>query len=536
MTISVAQALRMDVLRQCRVLAGAQRLDRPVEHVNVLETFIEGDEKISVRNHLLLTTFAFTGNDAARQTFMIDLMARSGCAAILFQEGVVAPLSMPVIARAEQLGLPLIEVPGTVLYHEIIEPLAVALLQDDSYRLHHALAVHRRLAEAAIEAADLSALLGAVAALLNRAVSVVGRIEGLLGASADWVAGDAPSIADLMPLKTQTRLKFGWAVPLRGAEWLLVAARGPDDVLTPLDSTTLRESSGAVALEVYRLRSLHEAGSREREELVQSLLATSRASEADDLAGRMFRLGWAVGPRSRVLRIAVEPTSAAVAEAAPVADEAFLNARERALRVLMDGLAAADARAPLALFRSGVAYVPQDGDTGSALQDALRKRLLPVVSRVSDVVPGWHCRVGVGGIDDDGIDLSASLAQADKALNLSANLRELGWFVEYEQVALPSLLLELSQRRDVQRWQTRTLGPLLDVNAQRADLVRTLDVFLDTGDSHKQTARILDVHPKTLKYRLDRISDLLGESAFNAERRLSLHLAVKLSRLGGPRG
>jgi DNA-binding PucR family transcriptional regulator len=75
------------------------------------------------------------------------------------------------------------------------------------------------------------------------------------------------------------------------------------------------------------------------------------------------------------------------------------------------------------------------------------------------------------------------------------------------------------------------LGALLQAAAERADLIHTLDVFLDTGNSHKQTARLLGIHPKTLKYRLERIEEILGGDVWRAEQRLSLHLAVKLARL-----
>ena len=528
MAVSVAQVLKMDVLRQCRILAGAQHLDHPVEHINVLEVFIDGDELLDFRNHVFLTTFAFTGNDSARQAAMVDLMGRAGCAAILFQEGVVAPLADVVIAAAERQGMPLIEVPGTVYYHQIIERLASALLHDESYRLQHALAVHRRLADASLATAELPGLLACVAALLGRAVAVVGRLEDRLGASVDWGDRATPSPERLAGVRALARLDDLWALPLRGAEWLVVAPRGADDELSPIDHVTLDEVVGAVALEVYRRRAVDQAGRRQREDLMEALLAAADASALQALSPRLAKAGWTPAARARVVRLSLQP-----AEAAGPADDAQAEGRERALRMAIDVLAREDAKSPVALFRGDIAWLSTDVDDSAAGDARLRSRVTRVLERVRDAGVHWRWRVGAGDAVDTHAPpgLADSLAQADKAIAMSASLPELGPVVSWQQVAMPALLLELSERADVRRWQSRVLGALQQVAAERADLIRTLDVFMDTGNSHKQTARVLGIHPKTLKYRVERIEAILGADAWHAEQRLSLHLAVKLARL-----
>ena len=533
MAVSVAQVLKMDVLRQCRILAGAQHLDRPVEHINVLEVFVDGDEDLDIRNHLLLTTFAFTSSDSARQAVLVDLLGRAGCAAILFQEGVVAPLAEIVLAAAERQGMPLIEVPATVLYHQIIEPLASVLLHDDSYRLQHALAVHRRLAAAALVSADLPALLDCIAALLGRAVAVVGRLEDRIGASTGWADRAAPAIERLLHLDSLTRIDDGWVLPLRGAEWLVVAARDAQDELSPLDHTTLDEVGGAVALEVYRRRAIDQAGRKQHEDLLESLLSTADVASVQALSGRLTKAGWVLNVRTRVVRLGLVADGEPPDPGPNHLDDAMANERERAIRLAVDVLALEDPKAPVALFRGDAAYLPADLDDSAASDARLRARVMRVLERVRDVGPHWRWRVGAGDApaDSESINLAGSLAQADRAIAMSASLPELGAFVQFQQVAMPALLLELSGRADVRRWQSRMLGALLQAAAERADLIHTLDVFLDTGNSHKQTARLLGIHPKTLKYRLERIEEMLGEDVWRAEQRLSLHLAVKLARL-----
>jgi PucR family transcriptional regulator, purine catabolism regulatory protein len=64
------------------------------------------------------------------------------------------------------------------------------------------------------------------------------------------------------------------------------------------------------------------------------------------------------------------------------------------------------------------------------------------------------------------------------------------------------------------------------------ELVRTLEAYLDSHGSHLAAAEKLCVHPNTVKYRVERIRELLGEDALHdPHRRLGLHIALKAQRM-----
>jgi len=63
------------------------------------------------------------------------------------------------------------------------------------------------------------------------------------------------------------------------------------------------------------------------------------------------------------------------------------------------------------------------------------------------------------------------------------------------------------------------------------DLLKTLEVYLDSGGNATRAAKQLFLHRNTLRQRLDRIAALLGVDLTTSERWLSLHLAVKAARL-----
>lgn len=79
----------------------------------------------------------------------------------------------------------------------------------------------------------------------------------------------------------------------------------------------------------------------------------------------------------------------------------------------------------------------------------------------------------------------------------------------------------------------RIYRPLL---AHSADLVATLWSYLDNGRSLEATARELFVHPNTVRYRLKRVSEIIGWDATGPREALILQTALILGSIGAADG
>ncbi len=78
----------------------------------------------------------------------------------------------------------------------------------------------------------------------------------------------------------------------------------------------------------------------------------------------------------------------------------------------------------------------------------------------------------------------------------------------------------------------RALGvELHGLLAAHKDLLDTVVAFLDNGSSMEATARVMYVHPNTVRYRLKRVTDITGHNASDPRDAYILRLAVTLGRL-----
>ncbi|MGH8892964.1 MAG: PucR family transcriptional regulator, partial [Actinomycetes bacterium] len=62
-------------------------------------------------------------------------------------------------------------------------------------------------------------------------------------------------------------------------------------------------------------------------------------------------------------------------------------------------------------------------------------------------------------------------------------------------------------------------------------LVETLSAFLEQTSSLEGTARVLFVHPNTVRYRLRRVTEVTGYAPSDPRHALTLRLALTLGRL-----
>jgi DNA-binding PucR family transcriptional regulator len=121
---------------------------------------------------------------------------------------------------------------------------------------------------------------------------------------------------------------------------------------------------------------------------------------------------------------------------------------------------------------------------------------------------------------------------AQRCLHLLSALDRHGEVATAEELGAYGLVFSRSDPDDLERFVTRTLGPVLEYDrAKGTSLVETLEAYFAHGGNLARTAGALHVHVNTVYQRLGRISELLGTDWQAPEGALQVHLALRLHRL-----
>jgi GAF domain-containing protein len=144
--------------------------------------------------------------------------------------------------------------------------------------------------------------------------------------------------------------------------------------------------------------------------------------------------------------------------------------------------------------------------------------------------------IGLSDVARGAAEARRRMREAADAATIGRSLAAAGGAVSYEQIGAYRYLVHLELDEAPQDRYGRAVEQLMQYDQRRrAQLVETLERYLDARSSVAASARALYIHPNTVRQRLERIERITGLD-LREEDLLSLELALKLARLHRVRG
>ncbi|OLN29147.1 PucR family transcriptional regulator [Desulfosporosinus metallidurans] len=136
--------------------------------------------------------------------------------------------------------------------------------------------------------------------------------------------------------------------------------------------------------------------------------------------------------------------------------------------------------------------------------------------------------VGIGSDFSSVINLSKSFHQAQLALEIGRKIRGYDNIFDFQELGIYSFLSQFGKEQ-LRETCLFKLERLLEYDrTNKGDLLKTMESYLDCNANINKTASKMYIHPNTVKYRLNRIKEVLGEDPFeNGEQKLSYHFSLK---------
>lgn len=141
--------------------------------------------------------------------------------------------------------------------------------------------------------------------------------------------------------------------------------------------------------------------------------------------------------------------------------------------------------------------------------------------------------IGISEVDRGVAGAPRRMREAVDAATVGRSLAAGGGAVAYGQIGVYRYLVHMKLDQAPQDSYGRAVEELMKYDRRRnAQLVETLECYLDSRSSIAASGRTLFIHPNTVRQRLERIERITGLELRTADL-LSLELALKLARLHG---
>jgi hypothetical protein len=543
-----------------RLLGGEDELDRTVR--GVMTTDLRDPSRYLSGGELVLTGLAWR-RDADDSEPFVRILAQAGVAALAAGEAELGDVPEDLVLACARHRLPLFAVHESVAFATITEHVVRQVSSERAGDLAAVVDRHRRMMTSGPAGGGPDVvldLLGTDLDLRAWVLSPTGRlIAGSKEAGPGLPAETCAKLAAEHLAATRTgrrgphRVLLGGATyslfPIRSSgrspqaardvretvlsDWLLAveadAGDWPEERMDLLQGVTQ-----LIAVERDRrdaARTVRRRLAQEVLELVQTGAAPAEIAARLRVAAPVLLPGLGAAPHWQVVVARVEWDGEQV-EGGPVAQSLLEE-------VLVDpeatGPEPSDRIAVAHTGDEAIALVPlpavsteHDGSETGLLADALLKAVREPLSAGLDGDGRLTLGVSAAVLSAEG--LRGALEEARHARRVAAARPGRVCAAGHQELASHVLLLPFVPD-DVRRaFTARLLDPLTDYDRRhRAELIPTLEAFLDCDGSWTRCATRLHLHVNTLRYRVGRIEQLTGRDLSRLEDKLDFFLALRMS-------
>jgi purine catabolism regulator len=535
--LPVREVLGAASLAGARVLAGASGLDRVVQRLNVMEV---PDILPWVKPHeLMLTTgYPLRHNPTGLVELVRELDERGLAALAVKLHRYLDELPAPVLAEADRLGFPIIEIPDGVGFDDILNDVLSALLHRQAAVLARSDEVHRALVSVVLDGGGLDDLAAELTRILAGPVIVTTPDGRVIASAGDQVDLQATGCFDPTgrfrvddePTGVQSHAGgFHTTVPVvagRVDHGRIVAFS--DEPLDEADVYSLERAATVAALAVTKQLAIDAVEGKYRADFLRDLL-TGRAEDIPAAVAHAKTLGWNVERALVVVVAELDPAlvpAGAVPELRPV-QERFATAWQSVVRWR-------DPKAPVVNFNQEVVVLLGLPTVGAGA-DAIERSVGELVRQVTGDGGGGRRSFSLG-ISRPALtaeELPRAYEQARKAVRIGRRLHGDGSRASFDRLGVHRLLSLIPDTSELRGFVEEVLGELAAETPDNADLRRTLAVLLETNCTVAEAARRLHFHYNTLRYRITKLEKLVGPFTDDAALRLDLALALRVLEIRG---
>jgi purine catabolism regulator len=524
MGIQVREALQLPELAHVTVVAGAAGLNRVIRSVNVMEvpdisSYVESGQ-------LLLTTTYPIATDPEALNRLVPLLAERGLAGLAIKpQRYIDEIPAIMIEQADAHDFPLLRLPADASFTRLLNPIMSEVLHRQAALLQRSDYVHRSLTELVLQGAGMEELVKTVAELLALPVAVADNTFHILAYS-EGSTETQDAFTGFLAQMQEEGLYPGSGLPVQRSLWVegrlsmvllhpvqvgnevygyvCVWERGGE--FSARDVACVEQAGIVTALAFQKQRAIRDISARFRDDFVRDLL-TGRVTTREEALARASLFGFDLGvPRVLILVRQDDPEGELTVEGRVQ----FQRWLEHMLRI--SGKAPGE---PCVIAHLGgpsvLLLAPRQAEAGAAKQEAVElARHLAAASASDRHGAQFLLHIGIGQFYQDYMSWPTAYREAQEAVDIGGHAAA-ETVSHYDDLGVFRLLARVEETAELERFTNDVLGELLRYDEKHAsNLIETLTGLIESDGNLQQAAANLFVHYNTLRYRLQRISEIQG--------------------------
>lgn len=525
MGISLSKLLKTGGLRHCQVVAGKNGLDKTVSYVTVMEVpdiinWLKGNE-------LLLTSLYPIKDDPKAQADLIERLHEVGTTAIAIKPNrFIESIPEEMKERAEKYAIPIIEIPESISYLDIISPAMNAIFDEK-------VVLQEDLEQASSLLSEISLYENGFSIFIDT-LSMLTKNEVYLESLAPYIEVPAQE-EQLEPLNEQQvnelkvvqravrmpRIKDGEQVEacivspilIDGELYGTISSFNSNADYMEMELAILEKASMLLSLEFLRKKVKYDIEQQYRNDFFRDLFFNQFMNKQD-----LIEKGQIYGYKENQDYLCISVSRKELDNGKLFTK--WMSRIETLLRQIEATVIIGTVRHSLYLL------LPVKNRS----QQELRKIINQIATGIKQVVQVDVC-FGIGRTYSGVEGLRKSFREAEQAVVLGPVFWKDQSIIYFNNIGVYRLISLVDNREELRQFYEETVGKLAaNDSGSDLNLIETLEQYFKHNESLTETAKQLFIHVNTLKYRLQKIKSISGLSLQKTEEKLMLNMGLKIHR------
>lgn len=521
--------LNLSSMAGAHLLSGLDQLDRPILRANVVESASlsnwskPGDCVIS-------SGYSFRNQDMLLLD-ELEQLKNAGIALLClkpprFRQG----LSPDVVQKAVSLGFPLIELPMTAIFSNIVQEIMEKIFQQESKAFQLVQDKIELLLDAFMRADAPEATLTAVEQAISNPLMIFDEENELLISPQTRTMLGLSLQDDIIKQLYKRNDRDTLSIPRNGQveqvpvhffdiggssgiRVIILEYYGP---LTAMDHHVIRRISHLLAAEMKNTIALKKVRRKYKQQFVENWLF-GQLGDPVNICVSAQTDGYRVSA-DREYWVAIVNLNT------PRNGTAFVEQDVNIIRHIIRNL---DSNIMFTILEGKLVLVVENRpDSDLSLHEL--SLLMDKLNYIMDKGDMSFCISDPYSVQD----LPKAYQQAKTVSSISLRCNIWDHVITYQKLGVLYLLALLPENEILEQYEEKFLRPLkMYDTGHRTSLMETLRVYLDSNCNTQKTAQLLHSHYNTVVYRLSQVERLLGFPIHDVETQLQIRIAYKLDQL-----
>lgn len=532
--MTVEELLQLPTIKGLKLISGNLGVHREISTVTVVDT-PDGFQWLKGNEVVITTTYALEKTPNAFLDFISKLLSRNISALIVKSDRYIKVIPENAKKLCDEKALPLIYCPATYAFADIINPTLSGIISKQAEQLKESSKIHESFLELAINDRSIHQILQTLSTLIQEPTAYVDTVFHevyfsenvsedslyLKGLSYEIILNEYREKYQCIDVVNKEQ-KFGYI--------MLLSDRS--DRTYPDTDSNIYKTAIEYASIVIILRMQIRISNRMIEEKYYSSfvcdLMLNNIKTREEINTRAHLYGWDLDGGGFVAIIDINNIKKYYLR------DLDTGTNEK-LQKYTDRIFDTSIKCIKQAFPSTIYYSQSDFIafliTGK-LPVSARKTLADTFSQIQhsllSAVP-FTISMGVGMYVDDIINIHNSYQQAKQVIQTVYQIQQFNRLFFYDQIGIYRLLFSISSNNEAIEFCDKYVKPLQQYDDQHhANLIETLQSIINCGWNLKLASEKLFLHYNSVKYRFQKICDLLEIDLRDNSRHTEIELALKI--------